>query len=262
VKITALSDNRTSNYEFECEHGLSLLIEVENKKILMDTGQSQIYKNNAIKLGINLNDVDYIVLSHGDYDHGNGLKYFDKKVELICHPYFSCYRISKRTGKFDGLNQTREELNKRFLLKESKDPYSITENIIFLGQIERKNSNEINLPMIDEKGNDYEHLDDSGLAIKTEKGLVIISGCAHSGICNTVEYAKKITGENNILAVVGGFHLKEVNENTIKTMEYMKNNDVKNIFLAHCTSDVVCNAFSECFPDSVKIIKVGLEYKL
>ena len=263
VKITVLNDNRKINDEFESEHGLSLLIEAYGKRILMDAGQTEIYKANARRLGINLDTIESIVLSHGDYDHGNGLKYFDKKVDLICHPNCNSYRKSKRTGKFDGLNQTEEELESKFSVKKSAKPYNITDNVIFLGQIERENDFEgNNLPMIDETGEDYNHLDDSGIVIKTEKGLIVISGCAHSGICNTIEYAKKITGEDRVLSVIGGFHLKEINENTLKTIEYMKQNGIGSIYLAHCTSDIVCQEFMRQMPEKTRVMKTGMTYKL
>ena len=263
IKITVLNDNRKINDEFENEHGLSLLIEVDGKKILMDAGQTEIYKRNAKRLGIDLSLIDTIALSHGDYDHGNGLKYFDNKVTLVCHPNCNCYRKSKRTGNYDGLNQSPDELKKKFDVCESKEPYYISENVIFLGQIKKYNDFEHgNLPMTDEKGNDYLHLDDSGLAIKTEEGLIVISGCAHSGICNTVEYAKEITGEQRILSIIGGFHLKEVNERTLKTIDYMKNINIKSIYLAHCTSDVVCQEFLRQIPDKTHILKTGCFYEL
>lgn len=262
VKITVLNDNRKLNDSFENEHGLSLLIEVDGKTILMDAGQTEIYKNNAKMLGIDLDKVTSIVLSHGDYDHGNGLKYFDKKVDLICHPNCSCYRKSKRTGKFDGLNQTEEELKQKFNLHKSSTPYSVSENVIFLGEITRENDFEVgNLPMTNEEGQDYVHLDDSGIVIKTGEGLIVISGCAHSGICNTIEYAKKITGDDRVLSVIGGFHLKEVDERTLKTIEYMKQNNVKSIYLAHCTSDVVCQEFVKQMPEIARVMKTGMTYE-
>jgi beta-lactamase superfamily hydrolase len=262
VKITVLNDNRKLNDSFENEHGLALLIEVDGKTILMDAGQTEIYKHNAQKLGIDLDRVGSIVLSHGDYDHGNGLKYFDKKVDLICHPNCSCYRKSKRTGNFDGLNQTEQELEQRFNLHKSSSPYNVSENVIFLGEITRKNDFEIgNLPMTNEEGKDYSHLDDSGLVIKTENGLIVISGCAHSGICNTIEYAKRITGDERILSVIGGFHLKEVDDRTVKTIEYMKQNNVKSIYLAHCTSDAVCQEFLKQMPEIARIMKTGMTYE-
>ena len=72
----------------ESEHGLSLYVEYDNKKILFDASQSDIFLKNAFKLSVDLKKLDAIVLSHGDYDHGNGLKYLKSKTDLICHPDF------------------------------------------------------------------------------------------------------------------------------------------------------------------------------
>lgn len=260
VKIVVLNDNRCSNKNLESEHGLSLYIEYDNEKILFDAGQSDIFLRNAIKLGINLNEIDAIILSHGDYDHGNGLKYFNVKTDLICHPDFMEYRVSKRTGNFDGLNQTKEELSKKFNLILTKDAYKISENIIFLGEIERNNDFEkgSNLPMIDKNGDTYQHLDDSGVVLKTPKGIIVISGCAHSGICNTIEYAKKITNTEKVLAVVGGFHLKDINPQTVKTIDYFIDNNIENAYLAHCTSDIVCEEFAKRMLKHTKILSSGV----
>ncbi len=259
LKITFLNDNRCSSKNLECEHGLSILIEDNDKKVLFDAGQTDIFIKNACRLGIDLNDVETIILSHGDYDHGNGLQFFSKKVNLICHPDFMKDRISRRTGNFDGLNQNKEAINSKFNLIETKIPYNISDNIIFLGEIERIMNFEKrnNLPMLDENGNIYEHFDDSGVAIKTEKGIVVISGCAHSGICNTVEYAKKVAKDNRVLSVIGGFHLKENDIQTLKTIEYMKSSGVKSIILAHCTSDIVCQEFLNRLPEITSLAEVG-----
>ena len=263
IKITVLNDNRCNDNNLECEHGLSLLIEDNDKKVLFDTGQTDIYLKNANKLGVDLNDVESIVLSHGDYDHGNGLKYFNKKVNLICHPDFLKNRISKRTGKFDGLNQSKEELMDRFNLITTGKPYSVTDNVIYLGQINRIIDFEkgINLPMIDDSGETYKHLDDSGVVIKAEKGIIVVSGCAHSGICNTIEYAKKVSNCDNVLAVIGGFHLKEVDSQTEETIKYMKDNKIKHILVAHCTSDIVCDEFKNELPDIITIVETGKTYE-
>lgn len=263
VRIVALNDNRCDNDNFEFEHGISLFIECYGKKVLFDCGQTDIFMKNAEKLNINLNELDAIILSHGDYDHGNGLKFLNVKTDLICHPNFMLTRISRRTGNNNGLNQTKGEITEKFNLIETKEPFYISDEIIFLGQIDRNNNFEKgqNLPAYDEKGKIYQHLDDSGLVIKTENGLIVISGCSHSGICNTVEYAKKITNENRILAVMGGFHLKEVNECTVKTIEYMKQNNVQNVYLAHCTSDIVCQEFLRQMPENAQVIKTGMTYK-
>lgn len=258
VKIVVLNDNRNDSKNLEDEHGYSLYIEVDDKKILFDAGQTDIFKKNASKLDVNLDDLDYAVLSHGHYDHGNGLKYLDKKINLVCHPNCNQFRRSKRTGNYGGLNQTKEELKQKFNLIESSIPYKISENVFFLGEIERKNEFECKtFPMTKEDGTDDNVIDDTGIAIKTEKGLIVISGCAHSGICNTVEYAKKVARDERILLVMGGFHLKVIDKVTLKTIEYMRKNNVQNIYLSHCTSDKVCAEFEKRLPGLVKITKVG-----
>lgn len=265
-RIIVLNDNRCRNKKLECEHGLSFYIEFEDKKILFDAGQTNIFLNNAEKLGIDLKSLDAIILSHGDYDHGNGLKYLKTvtKTDLICHPDFMKHRISKHTGKFDGLNQTKTDLEQKFNLKLTREPYKISENIIFLGEIERNNDFEKgqNLPMIDEQGNTYQHFDDSGVTLKTPKGIVVISGCAHSGICNIIEYAKKVTNTANVLAAIGGFHLKRLNQQTIRTINYFVMNDIKYIFPAHCTSDTVCEEFIKTMPGCVEVLSSGSQIDL
>ena len=75
LKISVLNDNRCEDKKFECEHGISLFIEYDGKRVLFDCGQTNIFMKNAKKLNIDLDEIDAIVLSHGDYDHGNGLKY-------------------------------------------------------------------------------------------------------------------------------------------------------------------------------------------
>ena len=263
IKITTLNDNRCDNNNLEYEHGLSLFIEAFGKKILFDTAQTDIFLKNAKKLKIDLNNLDAIILSHGDYDHGNGLKYLNTKTKLICHPDFLKKRISRRTGNNNGLNQSREEIENKFILIESKEPYYIDDNIVFLGQIERHNYFEPgkNLPAIDENNEIFKFPDDSGLAIKTKKGLIILSGCGHSGICNTIDYAKKITGQQKVFAVMGGFHLKEVDDCTIKTMEHIKQNNIEQVYLAHCVSDEVCNEFLKKLSDKTYIVKTGITYE-
>ena len=261
VKITVLNDDRNDNCDLESEHGFSIHVNVDNKSFLMDVGQSEIFMNNANKLGINLDEVKAILLSHGHYDHGNGLKYFNRHIKLVMHPDCTLNRISKRSGSYGGLNLSLEELNDRFELVVTKDICEVFDGVYFLGEIERSNDYEAkSFPMVDEQGNEDITLDDSGCVIKTVDGIIVISGCAHSGICNTIEYAKKVTGIDKVLAVFGGFHLKVVDEMCRKTIDYLKDNDVKNIYMGHCTSNVVCEEFVNCIGDKVNIIKVGKEY--
>ncbi len=149
------------------------------------------YIKNAKALSINLDDADYIVLSHGHWDHGNGLKYMRRKA-LICHPsaFDKKFRLNGRTS--NGMELSYDEAVKQFELGVSKDPVELSENIIFLGEIPRTTAFESKeTPFVDEQGAPDFIKDDSALAVVEDGELVIISGCAHSGICNIIEYAKK-----------------------------------------------------------------------
>lgn len=244
LEIYCLNDDRCNVKELENEHGLSLYIVNDRTKILFDVGQGIAFKNNAEKLNINLSDIKCLVLSHGHYDHTDGLKFIDEKINVVCHPDCTIWRKSKRTDNYNGIPYNDEELNSKFNMIMTKDTYKIDDNITFLGEIERLNDFECKkFPSVLKNGEEDIAIDDTGIVIDTPNGLVVISGCSHSGICNTVEYAKKITGKEKVYCVIGGFHLKECNEQTQKTIDYMKENKIERIILGHCTSDVVCDEF-------------------
>ena len=265
VKIVILNDDRCDSAKFAHIHGFSAWIDVDGFKFLFDVGQEDCFIQNANILGIDLNQVKCIVLSHGDYDHGNGLKFLklNRTVPLICHPDFELYRKSKRTGNFDGLNQTKEELSKKYDIQLSRKSFEVSNNLYFLGQIKRNSFETANLPMVDENGNDYQHLDDTGVAIKTKAGIIVVAGCSHSGICNIVSQAQRVSGDKRVLAVVGGFHLKKINEQTDKTIEFFLKNKVQNIILGHCTSNEVCEYFKQKLGGkiNVEIISTGSEFE-
>jgi len=227
------------------EKGLSFYIEVEKKKILFDTGASSLFLENASKLHIGLEDTDYIVLSHGHWDHGNGLEYI-KNMKLVCHPNCFIKRYRKKDNSYIGLPINLEEAKEKFELLLTEKPYEISKNIIFLGQIPRENDFEsIKTDFRLENGEDDYVFDDSALVIKSEKGLIIIPGCSHAGICNIIEYSKKITGIEKIYTLIGGLHLKDIDTTTKRTIEYLKNQSIDKLYPVHCTSDTVFNAFCE-----------------
>lgn len=233
MKIYVLSDNHAQR-KFKAEWGLSFYIEHDGKKILFDFGSSDLFIKNAEKLGIDVLDADYYILSHGHWDHGDGLK-FMPKIKVISHPDIFIKRYSKE--RYIGLEYTYEEAMEKFDFVFSKKPYNITDDIIFLGEIPRVTEFESKETYFLKDDGTLDYVwDDSGIVIKTEKGLVVISGCAHAGICNTIEYAKKITGIDRVYAVLGGFHLKDDGELTLKTIEYLKDMKINHIKTSHCTS--------------------------
>jgi len=186
----------------------SLYIEDDyNNKILFDVATIDVKKEYLYKFKKEL-DFDFIVLSHGHWDHGDGLKYFSNK-KLICHSGSFIKRYRNKDKSYIGLNQTKQEIENKFELCLINSAKEIAKNVYFLGEISRKNDFEGKYTTFI-KGNGEMDLvyDDSGICFITKKGLVIISGCSHSGICNIIEHSKKVTGIKDVYAVIGGFHLK------------------------------------------------------
>ena len=257
LQITVLNDNRLCSSLLGCEHGLSLYVESNEKKILFDTGNTDLFLKNAERLGIRPEEADVIVLSHGDYDHTGGLRFLPGGQRLIAHPACTSFRISRTRGTPAGMPIEEETLKKKYLTCFSREPQALGKSVTFLGEIERKMDFEgKSFPMIDREGRIYPCPDDTGLMAETAEGLIVISGCAHSGICNTVEYAKKLAGTDRVRAVLGGFHLLQMDEAAQKTIDYMRDN-VEKVYLAHCTADEVCEAFREQLPDRSEILGAG-----
>jgi len=235
MRLTVLTEN-TAGGKFLAEHGLSYLIEHDNQKILFDTGHSDIFLKNGFALGIDVqNDVNIVVLSHGHWDHGDGLQFIYGKP-LIVHPAVCTKRYRKGGGDNIGLCLSKAELESKFTVIEAKKPYHLSENIIFLGEIPRSSGFESqNTTFIDEQGNDDFVPDDSALAIILGDELIVVTGCSHSGICNIVEYAQRVSGITMVKAIIGGFHLKNDDLQTQKTIDYLKQIGVKKIYPSHCT---------------------------
>jgi 7,8-dihydropterin-6-yl-methyl-4-(beta-D-ribofuranosyl)aminobenzene 5'-phosphate synthase len=235
LKITVLTENAAGG-KLLAEHGLSYLVEIDGEKILFDAGHSDVFLKNALHLGIDIqNEVKTVVLSHGHWDHGNGLQYIENK-KLITHPASFSKRFGKSDHRFVGLSLSKEAFQKKFDLTETINPCQITTNLFFLGEIPRLNNFESQTTAFKlENGDDDFIPDDSALAAVVNNELIIITGCSHSGICNICEQAKSVTGVDKLKAVVGGFHLKHQNRQTTETIDYFKRNRVEEIFPSHCT---------------------------
>ncbi len=252
--ISILTDNNPGGH-IPAEHGLSYLIEHDGKKLLFDTGQSNMFIQNAGLMGIDMSNQDLIVLSHGHFDHGNGLEYLSGG-KLVCHPGSFAKRYRKVDSTYIGLKNTEEEISRKFELITTKIPYKITEKILFLGEIPRVTDFESKeTPFVLEGDIPDFVMDDSAIALVTTEGLFVVTGCGHAGVVNTLEHAKNVTGENRIYGIMGGFHLKKIDRQTKKTISYLKNNAVKHIFPSHCTDIPALSAFYKTF--KIKLIKTG-----
>jgi 7,8-dihydropterin-6-yl-methyl-4-(beta-D-ribofuranosyl)aminobenzene 5'-phosphate synthase len=216
------------------EHGLCYLVEAD-RALLFDTGASDLVAWNAQVMGIDLTKIETIVLSHGHDDHTGGLMLF-RGQRLVCHPETFLQRTRKSNHTQLGIKWSEEEIRDRFDVNTSREPVRLSEQLFFLGEIPRLTDFEgRETAFAKEDGTDDFVMDDSGLAIITSKGLVVVSGCAHSGICNLTAQAIKVTGIKKVHMVIGGFHLQNDQPVTRKTIEWLKSKNVEKVIPSHCT---------------------------
>lgn len=221
LRITALIENKSHNPQLKSYPGLSLLLEDGEQKILFDTGADDRFLQNAAVLGINLTNIKTIVISHGHYDHFGGLTqidkhFFDQPPSVISHPHIFYHRraalfIGPFALKFKYLSPKfdKEKLSKQFNFVLSEDYQTISSRFIYAGAVTQRVVRKCYGVLIKEEGDEDDYvMDDSFLVWKGDKGLVIISGCSHSGIESIIQHAKSITQETRIQAIVGGLHLR------------------------------------------------------
>ncbi len=242
MKLTVLVDNNTFiDHYYLGEPALSFYLENEPMCILFDTGYSDAFLKNAQKMKGRI-DVDKVVISHGHNDHTGGLYDLLRRLpgrKVIAHPdafYPKADENHLDIGSPLRLNQIKKYCD----LYLSKDPVWVDENLIFLGEIPELVPFEpryaIGTKEVDGKVEEDYIKDDSALVYQTEQGLFVITGCSHSGICNIVEYAKKVCNDNRILGIIGGFHLMQMDERTERTIEYLKQERIPYLYPCHCVS--------------------------
>ena len=223
LKISLLVENGVCDINLKWEWGLSMFIEFDWKKILWDSGQTDIFLQNAKQMKINLDKTDLIVLSHFHNDHTWWLKNtnFAQNKKILAHP-----RVFKEIW---------EKIQWDYEKIESEKVYKISNKIYFLWEIERTTKYE--------KWNYWKDkmLDDTAMVIKTRKWLVIVAWCSHSWIVNICEYAKKVTWINKIYGLIWWFHLLKMSwmdcssdEQINKSIEYFKNEKIEKLYPIHC----------------------------
>lgn len=254
LQITVLFENTKDNAphanrtKLQAGFGLSLLLDDGDTRLVFDTGPGPQYLQNAVYLNENMQNISHVVLSHGHYDHAGGLPHLrgttKQQCSLICHPAvftkrYAGFRLGNKIlcGKALHANLDRAQLESDFSLCCSSTPQAIGRRFIFAGEIPRSRptkacgllkKNNIYTP-------DYVQ-DDSALLWQGPKGLVVITGCAHSGICEIIQYAQKITGGSNIVAVVGGFHLRYASLVALyKIQKFFNQKNIEHVYGCHCT---------------------------
>jgi 7,8-dihydropterin-6-yl-methyl-4-(beta-D-ribofuranosyl)aminobenzene 5'-phosphate synthase len=244
IYMTVLIDNFAARAEIGSEHGLALWIEYKDKKILFDTGQSTLIIQNAEKLGIDLSQTYAIVLSHGHYDHTGGLfsvLEIAPNAVIYSHPAamksrYSCKGFSVRPI---GIPDVTSQAIKGHRVIWTEKPVRVCKGVGVTGQIPRKNDFEDSggTFFVDEKCRKPDSfVDDQALFIESPNGVIIVSGCAHSGIINTLDCISQLLNQSKVHAIIGGMHLINAGTYRIeKTISVFKKYDVQKIVPLHCT---------------------------
>jgi len=240
------------NRKFLAQHGFSVFIEADTN-VLFDAGPTDSFMKNATLLGIDLKKTDCVALSHGHWDHTDGLAALQLnrlKRTLVAHPDIFSER-HKATGEYNGTALDQKDLTDSFDVILTREPFSISDKITFLGEIPRVNDFEAQKTPFSQiiAGQSQEDwvMDDTALAIDTARGLVIVTGCAHAGICNIVEHAKAVCDEEKVHMVLGGFHLLAGDDQLGKTVDYFSKNPVDRLYPMHCTDLAALCTFHSYF---------------
>lgn len=276
IRIITLSENTAGQMEVLGEHGLSFLIEVDGEALLFDTGQTGVFLDNAKALDVDLSSVRTVVLSHGHQDHSGGLERLLRdtgEMDILAHPdaLLPKYAVPKEKGERTreiGLPWSEAEIERiggRFRL--SAAPRWIAEDVLLTGQVPRRTDFECVSDRFRTKRNgdlvQDELLDDQTLVVRTRDGLVVICGCAHSGVINTLQYAVERTGEERIVMLLGGIHLVGAKPERIeRTVQEFERFDIGKIAVSHCTGWKACCRMYRAFGDRFVPNNVGGEIRL
>ncbi|EKD30629.1 MAG: hypothetical protein ACD_77C00504G0006 [uncultured bacterium] len=246
MKITTLIENLVYRKGLLAEHGLSLYIETDTRKILFDTGQSGAFLQNAQKMGVKIEEIDSVIISHGHYDHTGGLSSFlmvnsKARVYMKKEALTEKYDISKR---YIGITCDPELLKNR--VEFITGITEIDKGLFIMPDIPVFNSDDTYFRNFNE-----EFLDELYLAITHNGELSIITGCSHRGITNIM---KSATDNFNmpINLVLGGFHTKDCTESQFNIIsDYLMHNMPKSIGVCHCTGIEKYSSLSKLFGGKV-----------
>jgi 7,8-dihydropterin-6-yl-methyl-4-(beta-D-ribofuranosyl)aminobenzene 5'-phosphate synthase len=274
LNITAIVENTAGTFDAAGEWGLALWIEADKHRILSDTGQGHTLRPNARLLGIDVAAAEALVISHGHFDHTGGI------AELINAGFRGTTYLhpAALSGKYQrentpphrhiGIPPASEQAlrSSGADVVESQRPTEIAPGMIVTGAIPRRNTYE-DVPdpfFVDENCTQPDPLvDDQALLIETRRGWAVITGCGHSGLINTLNYAKELTGSSRIVAVVGGLHLFRASAERIRaTIENLRVFGVELIAPCHCTGFEATGALQNQFGNRVVALRAGLTVRV
>ena len=268
MEINILLENTTRDKKYETEHGLSAIITVQGKTILLDTGQSDNFLKNAEKMGIDIASVDFAVISHFHYDHSGGLKYFfetNKKAKVyIGAQAFGNYYVDLGEMKYFGLSKDGFDMS-RFIFVN--DYVQVSESVSIISKLGYTMDNPLNEKFykFEDGGyikDDFSH--EIAIIIEEEGENTLLSGCFHSGVVNSIKRANSLG--YRIKKVLGGFHLASSSGNASKDyidilVEFLQDNDIK-CYTGHCTGGQYLTELQERLDGNVFALYTGAHYIL
>lgn len=265
MKATVLIDNRIDDQSDLCsEWGLSILIEYGEHTILLDTGKTGMFVENAEKLSIDLKKVDFGVLSHAHYDHANGLERFfetNQKAKFYLRDKCAenCFKRTGFTHKYIGIQKgVLSKFKNRIEYVEGD--YEIIPGCFLIPHKVDSSFPKGNMRV--KKGirwcvDKFEH--EQSLVFKTEKGLIIFNSCSHTGADSILKEVKMTFPNESIYAIIGGFHLREsVEEKAPKLAKGILESGVLKVYTGHCTCDEAYELLKVELKDKLYPIKTGL----
>lgn len=251
------------------EHGFSALIEpADGDPLLFDTGQGLTLLHNARRMNKDLSTVKQVVLSHGHYDHAGGLKPLLEECgpkQVYGHPsiFKPRYRVKDTAECYPiGIPASREELEAAGATFDvSKEFRAVAPGIFLTGEVPRVTGYEVGDQGLycDCSGHEPDNtLDDQSLLLETGKGLVLLLGCCHAGLINTVEHVATMTGRRDIYAVIGGTHLGFCGQEQLaSTIAALRGMGIKKLAASHCTGFAASARLLREFPKEFQTAMVG-----
>ena len=273
VNITILVENTTPDMRLIGEYGFAALVQVDDCSFLFDTGSRDALIHNARALSIDLGAVSRVVISHGHSDHTGGILFAaaGRGVYLYLHPHVFYPRGVVLPGgqrKDISMPIGREEIMTRGgKIVETPGVHELMPGVLVTGEVPRLTSYEDTggnfVYQTDSEWETDNLIDDQALIINHPDGLIIVSGCAHAGLINTLQYACRVTGNRKIQAFIGGTHLLTASqERMAQTIQALKQYDIERLVVSHCTGFYAAAMLYNKLGDTVRKGEAGYRFRV